>query len=143
TSMPDTVIDEMFQYLATAKTDAQFWALNFEVGRGAISDVAADATAFSLRESLFIMLSYANTKGRVSRTTVDFLNGLNEIAKSGHPDAFYGEYVGYVDPREANAKARRDYWGDNLPRLRKIKREVDPQDVFHNQQSVRADASDG
>ncbi|KAL8907703.1 MAG: hypothetical protein Q9207_001272 [Kuettlingeria erythrocarpa] len=141
-SISDTVIDKIFQYLATAETGAQFWALNFEVGRGAISDVAADATAFSLRESLFIMLSYANTKGRVSRTTVDFLNGLNKIAKSDYPDAFYGEYAGYVDPREANAKARRDYWGDNLPRLRNIKRDVDPQDVFHNQQSVRADASD-
>lgn len=138
----DSSIDEIFQYLATAKTDALFWALNFEVGRGAISDVPGDATAFSLRESLFIMLSYVKTKGRVSRTTVEFLNGLNKIAKSGHPDAFYGEYVGYVDPREDNGKSRRDYWGKNLPRLKEIKRELDPRDIFHNQQSVKADAED-
>ncbi|KAL8716692.1 MAG: hypothetical protein Q9225_006000 [Loekoesia sp. 1 TL-2023] len=138
TTIPDRVVDEVFQYLATAKNNAQFWALNFEVGRGAISDVAVDTTAFSLRESLFIMLSYVNSKGRLSKTTVNFLNGLNTVAKSGHPDAFYGEYVGYVDPREANQKARRGYWGNNLSRLTKIKGKFDPEDVFHNQQSVRA-----
>lgn len=139
TALPDKAIDRVFQYLATAKTEAQFWALNFEVGRGAIGDVAADATAFSLRDSLFIMLSYANSKGRVSKATVDFLNGLNEVVKSGHPNAFYGEYAGYVDPREDNRQARRNYWGSNLPRLRSLKGVLDPKDVFHNQQSVKAE----
>lgn len=142
TRLPDTVIDRVFQYLANSTTNnnagAQFWALNFEVGRGAISDVPASATAFSLRESLFIMLSYANTKGRVGGTTVDFLDGLNAVVKSGHPNAFYGEYVGYVDPRENDNKARRDYWGVNLERLRGLKAVWDHDDVFHNQQSVRA-----
>ena len=30
-----------------------------------------------------------------------------------------------------------DLWGENLPRLRRIKAKYDPGDVFHNPQSVR------
>ena len=134
--IPDRVVAQMFQYLATAKTGAEFWAANFEVGLGAISDVPSSMTANPHRNELFFMLSYARTEGTVSNTTTAFLDGLNHVAKSGFPDAAYGEYVGYVDPKEDNAQARKNYWGANLQRLGKIKADVDAGDVFHNQQSV-------
>lgn len=136
TKIPDSVVDKLFDYLATARNDAQFWAINFEVGLGAIKDVPADATANPHRDELFFLLSYAKTSGKVSPTTVDFLNGINQVATSGHPNAAYGEYSGYVDPKENNDKARKNYWGSNLKRLQAIKAAVDPRDIFHNQQSV-------
>ena len=136
TRIPDPIIKQMFQYLATAPSGAQFWAVNFEVGRGAISEVAASATANPHRETLFFMLSYARTQGKVEGTTTAFLDGLNAVAKSGAPGKVYGEYVGYPDPKEDDGQARRNYWGANLERLMRIKADVDAGDVFHNQQSV-------
>ena len=136
TMIPEKTIKSLFHYLATAPSDAQFWALNFEVGLGAISDVKPSDTAMVHRDELFFMLSYARTAGKVSATTVHFLDGLNTLAKSGNPNEYYGEYAGYVDPREENAIARQNYWGTNLPRLRQIKAKYDARDVFHNQQSV-------
>lgn len=38
-------------------------------------------------------------------------------------------------PRLDNAQAQ--YWGSNLPRLEQIKKAIDPNDIFHNPQSVR------
>ena len=143
TRMPDRVIKQVFNYLANATTDAQFWALNFEVGLGAISDVPSSATANPHRDTLFFMLSYARTQGKVSKTTTTFLDELNRVAKRGAPSAIYGEYAGYVDPKEDNGQARRNYWGANLERLMKIKADVDAGDVFHNQQSVLPLRSDG
>ena len=51
------------------------------------------------------------------------------------PTSQFGSYPGYVDPLLANAQQA--YWGTNLPKLEKIKHEIDPKDVFHNPQSVR------
>jgi hypothetical protein len=137
TQVPDDVADCVFEYLATVTNGTQLWAVNFEVGGGAVADVAPPETAMVHRDALFIMLSYARTSGKVTDTTVRFLDGLNRLITSGHPDAYYGEYGGYVDPKENNDKARYDYFGQNLRRLEQVKMAVDPDDVFHNQQSVR------
>lgn len=82
------------------------------------------------------MLSYARGNGKISTTTRKFLDGLNKVVTSGMPNAYYGNYVGYVDPKEPNDEARRNYWGPNLKRLKKIKTAFDPHDVLHNQQSI-------
>jgi len=48
-----------------------------------------------------------------------------------------GAYAGYVDPAIELNEAQEAYWKVNLPKLRRIKKEVDPMDIFHNLQSVR------
>jgi len=47
----------------------------------------------------------------------------------------FGAYAGYVDPELVHPQ--KEYWRTNLPRLEKIKKEVDPGDVFWDPQSVR------
>ena len=136
THVSDRVADQVFEYLATAENGTSFWAINFEVGGGIIQEVPPNATAFPHRDTLFFMLSYAKDTGPVSTTTTSFLDGLNKVITSDNPNAYYGEYVGYVDPKEPNAEARKNYWGSNLKRLKQIKAAVDPEDVFQNQQSV-------
>ncbi|GIJ86778.1 hypothetical protein Asppvi_005673 [Aspergillus pseudoviridinutans] len=135
--VPDDLADVMFEYLATAKNGTDLWALNFEALGGAVAEVSPTETAMVHRDASYVLFSYARTTGKVSNTTVGFLDGLNEVLKSASPSAYYGEYGGCVDPKEDNYEARYNYYGQNLRRLEQVKAAVDPKDVFHNQQSVR------
>ena len=65
---------------------------------GSINDVPTNATAYVHCDSLYWMQSYAVTAGRVSQTTIDFLDGINHIIRMSVPGVGSGAYAGYVDP---------------------------------------------
>lgn len=140
TLMPDVIVDSVFEYLASERNGTNLWAITFDGLGEALGDVAPTDTAFVHRDALYFIFSFSRTSGDVTDTTVRFLDGLSELVTSAHPGAFYGEYAGNVDWRQANDKARLRYYGQNLARLEDIKAELDPTDVFHNKQSVHAEA---
>lgn len=81
------------------------------------------------------MQSYAVGIGKVLESTKNFLRGVNNLLINGTPGGSeFGAYAGYVDPELLDGPAA--YWRTNLPRLEQIKAVVDPDDVFHNPQSV-------
>lgn len=41
----------------------------------------------------------------------------------------------HISPQLSNGQHA--YWGENLPRLEALKKAMDPNDVFHNPQSVK------
>lgn len=132
----DDGVDAMFKYIDPAHKGTPAWFLIFDLEGGAVNDVPADATAYAHRDAIMWMQSYAiSILGPVSDTTRSFLNGLNEVLASSRPGASDGTYPGYVDPYLKDPQSA--YWGSNLPRLQRIKTDVDPKDVFHNPQSVR------
>jgi FAD/FMN-containing dehydrogenase len=135
TLIPPSGIDNLFQFLAKQASGTPAWFVIFDLAGGAINDVPTSSTAYPHRNSLYWMQSYAATVGGVSQTTVNFLDGINNIIAASLPGADFGAYAGYVDPRLPDGQ--RAYWGSNLPRLQQIKGVVDPMDVFHNPQSVR------
>lgn len=51
-------------------------------------------------------------------------------------DYDYSAYLNYVDDRLENYEEL--YYGDNLPRLRKLKAQLDPDNVFSTKSTVRA-----
>jgi hypothetical protein len=75
-----------------------------------------DATAFSLRKTLFYMQTYAIDITGVTKTTRDFINGINKVIQDALPGHILGAYPGYVDPALPNAQQA--YWGANLQRLK-------------------------
>lgn len=132
----DEGVDAMFKYIDTVHKDTPAWFIIFDLEGGAINDIPTDATAYAHRDAIMWMQSYAiSLFGSVSNTTKSFLNGLNEAIASSRPRALYGTYPGYVDPYLEDPQSA--YWGSNLPRLQRIKADIDPRDVFHNPQSVR------
>ena len=135
TLMSASTIDSLFQYLDTADKGTLLWFISFDLEGGAINDVPANATAYAHRDALYYLQSYAiDLLGPISQTTVNFLEGINQVITQGDPHANDNIYPGYVDPLLSDAQMR--YWGLNLPRLRQIKATIDPEDVFHNPQSV-------
>jgi Berberine and berberine like len=135
TLIPNSVVDDFFEYIDTADKGTLLWFIIFDLEGGAISDVPTDTTAYAHRDALFWLQSYAiNLLGNVSTTTNTFLNDVNDIFITEMPNAAFGAYPGYVDPQLTNGPEQ--YWGANLDRLIEIKTAVDPQDTFHNPQSV-------
>jgi hypothetical protein len=62
------------------------------------------------------------------------LASVRAVYDALHPHMSGGAYVNYPDLDLADWQQA--YWGANLPRLRTIKRAVDPQDLFCHAQSV-------
>jgi hypothetical protein len=140
--IPDEVIDKVFAYLDKVDKGTLLWFVIFDLAGGAINDIAQDATSYAHRDALFYLQSYAVGLGVVSKTTKDFLTGINATIKDGMPGGEdFGAYAGYVDPELPNGP--QEYWRTNLPRLEQIKAVVDPGDVFHNPQSVKPADSTG
>lgn len=82
------------------------------------------------------MQTYAVGIPTLRNVTKDFLRGLNTLIKQEMPGGRdLGAYARYVDPELVNGQE--EYWRTNLPRLERIKQSVDPDDLFHNHQSVR------
>ena len=95
---------------------------------GAINAPHRADTAFPHRDARFSaqVLSYAPiplAKSRVKRARA-------AIAKYGS-----GAYANYADPDLGNAL--RNYYGANLPRLRRVKEEFDPANRFRPSQGVK------
>ncbi|KAL2813949.1 hypothetical protein BDW59DRAFT_154558 [Aspergillus cavernicola] len=133
--LTDDVIDSIFEYTSTTESGANSWYMSIQLAAGAINDIASDATAFPHRDVLYWFTSFASANGTVPESTFEFLDGINEVVETGMPGVDFSAYAGYVDYQLENAQ--QSYWKGNLPRLETIKALVDPQDVFHNPQSVR------
>lgn len=106
----------------------------FQTG-GRINEMAPDATAFVHRDSRWLAVVSASWSEDDPADVVDrarawqdgFYADLGRFARGG-------AYQNFTDPAlEDWAEA---YYGANLPRLRRIKRAVDPDNVFRFAQSI-------
>ena len=133
--IPASTIDKFFQNLDTADKGTLIWFAIFDLEGGAINEVPTNATSYGHRDALFYVQNYAVNIGQVSETTRKFVKGMDEILRAGFPGKTLGSYAGYVDPELKNAQEM--YYGTNYAELRRVKRVVDPNDVFSNPQSVK------
>ena len=118
---PGTSVDVMWKY--------------FLLG-GKIKDVSKDATAFPFREATML-------------TTIDleWLPADNEVLEENYKwlDAFHEEmekytspycYINFIDRRQKNHLDA--YYSDRLQRLKSVKSQLDPNNVFNNPQTIPA-----
>src|SRR5579872_6112876 len=114
-------------------------AVLFDSYGGAINRVASDATAFVHRGSTkYLIQYYMQLEGPAATETN--LAMMRTLYSAMRPYVSGSCYVNYcdLDLGEGYAKA---YWGDNLPRLMKIKAAFDPKNVFRHAQSVPVEIS--
>jgi FAD/FMN-containing dehydrogenase len=135
--IPDDGVDKLFEYIDKTDKGGALWFIIWDLEGGAINDVKPDATAYGHRDAMFYHQAYAvNLLGKVNDKTRDFLKGVNDVITDALPGSKKGAYAGYVDPALGEGSASL-YWAGNVERLQKIKAVVDPNDVFHNPQSIR------
>lgn len=128
-------IETLFKWLDTANKGTLLWFIIFDATGGAVSDIPMNATAYAHRDKFMFYQSYGVGLFGLSNTTKTFLTEFHEQLLSVMPNDTCGTYPGYVDPALTNGQE--EYWGSNLPRLGAIKAALDPNDIFHNPQSVQ------
>jgi FAD/FMN-containing dehydrogenase len=102
---------------------------------GAISQVPADATAFVHRDAVWLMAYDASWTRRDTRRTIRRnLDWLARFDDDLQPFLSAQAYQNFMDRSQRDWRAA--YYGDAYPRLRAIKRQVDPDDVFRFPQAV-------
>ena len=104
----------------------------------AIADIDASATAYAHRDKLLIY-QFADrvTHGRYLKDGLGVLERFRESITHSLKGEDWGMYANYVDTQLDGETAQKLYWGDNLRRLRRIKKKLDPDQVFWNPHSIR------
>jgi FAD/FMN-containing dehydrogenase len=101
---------------------------------GAINKVAADATAFVHRGNTKYSMQYFMQWDNPGASDAN-IAAMRTLYDSMRPFVSGGCYVNYCDLDLGDGYAKA-YWGDNLPRLTKIKTQFDPNNIFRHAQSV-------
>ncbi|WP_434443783.1 FAD-binding oxidoreductase [Lentzea sp. E54] len=105
--------------------------LIFDGLRGAVADVAPDATAFPHRTALANVQIYLKTPPEAAETARGALAQIRDGLGALVGDTGYVNYIDPQLPRWAEA-----YYGGNLARLRQVAARYDPDGVFAFAQSV-------
>jgi FAD/FMN-containing dehydrogenase len=102
---------------------------------GAASRVPADATAFGRRDRPYL-LSFDTTwtdPADTERCIAWTRNAWSDMQRFG-PGGLYLNFAGFGEEKEALVKSS---YGDNYPRLQRIKTKYDPDNLFHMNQNVK------
>ncbi|KAI3336303.1 Glucooligosaccharide oxidase [Xylariaceae sp. AK1471] len=133
-TLSEDAITKMMKYLDDTDHGTLLWFLIFDATGGAINDIPMNATAYSHRDKVMFCQGYGIGIPVLSQKTKDFMNGVINTIQNSITQSLT-TYPGYVDPALANPQ--QSYWGPNLRILESIKTTYDPNDLFHNPQSVR------
>ncbi len=126
---PSADLDHVAEVILAAMSRAQFPVrVNFEQMGGAIGSIAPDATPFWNRQATWSVSVTAVWPELASKQqTADWVN--ETVGELG--PAVCGSYIVEAHPKEANV---REYvaasFGENLDRLRSLKRKIDPENLF-------------
>ncbi|KAI9154927.1 Xylooligosaccharide oxidase [Paramyrothecium foliicola] len=117
------------------------WWLQMDIHGGpssAISQVPVANTAYAHRNKLLLWQLYDRaTSGAYPSNGFSTLQGIAASATQGMSSSDWGMYINYQDSQVDTQTAQQKYWGSNLAKLQRIKKQLDPNQVFWNPQSVR------
>lgn len=132
-------ITQVMTYIDDTDRGTLLWFLIFDASGGAVSDIPMNATAYSHRDKIMFAQGYGIGIPTLTNSTKDFITGIMTKIQ-GDTSQTLTTYPGYVDPSLTDAQV--SYWGPNLDTLGQIKTKWDPNDLFHNPQSVRPGETD-
>jgi FAD/FMN-containing dehydrogenase len=127
-ALPSEAIETIGRFLANAPNpETNIWCLSWG---GAVSRIPSAATAFFHRKAQFyIEWESAWTNETEKKEAIAWIAHLR-VALQPYVK---GSYINVPDPSIADLHT---YYGDNLARLQEVKRQYDPENVFHFEQSI-------
>lgn len=101
----------------------------------AITKVPADATSYAYHDPrkhpFLYQFSDGTLGGDYPATGFTLLEDWVKTFTDGLNAAQWGMYINYADPLLNRTEAQDVYYRQNLPRLKQIKRDLDPKEVFY------------
>jgi hypothetical protein len=153
--LSDAQLDAFTSYwFGPARSMKRDWYVQVDFTGGKTSAIAAvpvNATAYSHRQRLLMYQFYDRvdvdqTYPAGGQSFIEgFLDSLRGVSNGTAGAASVGSvaksklnaYFNYPDPMLDQTTAQEAYWGEALPRLQKLKSDLDPNEVFYLPQSVR------
>ena len=101
---------------------------------GAANRVSSNAMAYGHRDAKFVL----NVHGRWDDAAQDEIGiaWAREFFKASAPYASAGVYVNFMTEDESDRVAAA--YGENYARLKQVKKKYDPENIFHNNQNIKA-----
>jgi FAD/FMN-containing dehydrogenase len=142
---PSQIMKGKSDYATAPMSDAGLSTLMDQVSRGtgiyvicdsyggAVASPAAGATAFAHRNDTLYCLQYGSSWSDPKETPTR-LNEMRRFYAAMRPYVSGAAYVNYCDLDLTDWQDA--YWGENLARLKQIKKAFDPDNVFRHAQSV-------
>ena len=128
-------IEALVRNLAREIHGARSREIAFMPWGAAYNRVAPDATAFPHRQELFLVQHLLELEPQASES--DRADGHSWLTRSWellHPSGSGGVYPNFPDPELTNSG--RAYYGENYARLRRVKADYDPDNIFRFHQSL-------
>ena len=125
----------MDYWFGVAKDVTRVWYFQLDIHGGKHSSVAMSnvaTTSYAHRDKLFLIVFYdREVSGEYPADGFSFMdNWVTETTKPLAPSD-WGMYINYADTSLNRTTAQNVYWGKNLPRLRDLKSQLDPEEVFY------------
>lgn len=122
--------------------DAYPWWAQMDVHgdpAGAIAQASDEFSSYAHRDKLWLFQFSASPVNAISTSwdgPIEFVNGYMDSLKDNMDRSDWGRYANYIDSELSREDALEQYFADNLGRLREIKGDLDPSDLFYNPQSI-------
>lgn len=116
------------------------WWIQIDMHGGsnsAIWKADPELTSYAHRDKLFLVQFYDRTLwGDYPADGFKFLDGWVATTTSPLAESDWGMYINYADARMSRETAQKVYYRNNLPRLQKLKAQIDPDELFYNPISI-------
>ncbi|MGH2781687.1 MAG: BBE domain-containing protein [Thermoleophilaceae bacterium] len=130
-TLPAGAVVRLLANLVRARRAGEARELDFMPWGGAYNRLPIDATAFPHRRERFLLKHTVSLRPHASREqTQAARRWLARSWNVTHPYGSGGVYANFLDPELSDPA--RAYYGSNLDRLQVVKRNYDPDGVFHS-----------
>jgi FAD/FMN-containing dehydrogenase len=132
TKLSDGALDSIIEF--AGKLPSPQCEIFIGLIEGAANRVPSDAMAYGHRDAKFVL----NVHGRWDEATQDeaCIAWARAFFEASAPYASAGAYVNFMTEDEGNRVAAA--YGANYERLKQIKKKYDPENIFHNNQNIKA-----
>jgi len=132
TELSDGLMDSIIEF--AGKLPSPHCEIFLPLMSGAANRVPSDAMAYGHRDAQFVL----NVHGRWDEAAQDAtcIAWAREFFEVSAPYASTGAYVNFMSGDEGDRVAAA--YGVNYERLQQIKKKYDPENIFHNNQNIKA-----